>query len=335
MKMKAIVWTEYGSPDVLQLKEVKKPIPEDNEVLVRIHATTVTAGDCEQRNLKLPIRYKLLMRTYVGLIRPKRITILGMELAGEIESVGKDVKQFRKGDQVFAATGFVGMGTCAEYICMPENPEQGALSIKPVNMTYDEAAPVPVGGLEALHFLRQGKVQSGQKVLINGAGGTIGTFAVQLAKYFGAEVTGVDSTGKLDMIRSIGADQVIDYTQEDFTKNSETYDFILDVVSKSSFSGSIRSLKQNGLYLIANPGLLQMVRGRWTSMTSSKKVIFGSALSKTEDLLFLKELIEAEKLKTVIDRCYPLEQIVEAHRYVETGNKKGHVVLNLHHNNKT
>ncbi|MCP4210782.1 MAG: NAD(P)-dependent alcohol dehydrogenase, partial [Halieaceae bacterium] len=210
----------------------------------------------------------------------------------------------------------------------------GALAIKPANMTYEEAAAVPVGGFEALHFLRQGNLQSGQKVLINGAGGTIGTFAVQLAKYFGAEVTGVDSTAKLDMLRSIGADQVIDYTQEDFTKSGETYDYILDVVGKSSFSGSIRSLKQNGRYLIANQGLSQMVRGRWTSMTSSKKVIFGAASPKTEDILFLKELIEAGELKPVIDRTYPLEQTAEAHRYVEKGHKKGNVVISVEHNDK-
>jgi NADPH:quinone reductase-like Zn-dependent oxidoreductase len=202
-------------------------------------------------------------------------------------------------------------------------------------MTYAEAAAVPVGGLEALCFLRQGNVQSGEKVLINGAGGTIGTFAVQLARHFGVEVTGVDSTGKLEMLRSIGADQVIDYTQEDFTKRGEAYEFILDVVSKSSFSGSIRSLKQNGRYLIANPGLSQMVRKRWTSMTSSKKVIFGAAHPKTEDLIYLKELIEAGKIKSVIDRRYPLEQIPEAHRYVEKGHKKGNVVITVEHNNKT
>jgi NADPH:quinone reductase-like Zn-dependent oxidoreductase len=330
--MKVIVWTEYGPPDVLQLKEVAKPVPKDNEVLIRIYATTVTAGDCEQRGLKLPIWQALPMRAYVGLKRPKRITILGMELAGEIESVGKDVKLFRKGDQVFTATGFVGMGAYAEYICLPEEPEEGALAIKPANMTYEEAATVPNGGLEALCFLRKGNIQNGQKVLINGAGGTIGTFAVQLAKYLGTEVTAVDSTGKLDMLRSIGADHVIDYTQEDFTKSGETYDFILDVVGKSSFLGSIRSLKQNGRYVIANPGLSQLVRGRWTSMTSSKKVIFGSARPKTEDLLFLKELIEAGKIKAVIDRRYPLEETVEAHRYVETGQKTGNVVITVAQN---
>ena len=333
--MRAIVWTEYGSPEVLQLTEVATPTPQDNEVLIRIHATTVTAGDCEQRSLKLQLWLALPMRVYVGLIRPTRITILGMELAGEIEAVGNDVTRFRNGDQVFAATGFARMGTYAEYICLPEEPEDGALALKPATMTYEEAAAVPVGGLEALHFLRQVAIQSGQKVLINGAGGTIGTFAVQLAKYFGAEVTGVDSMGKLDMLRSIGADQVIDYTREDFTNSGEAYDVILDVVGKSSFSGSIRSLKQNGRYLLANPGLSQMVRGRWTSRTSSKKVIFGAAHLKTEDLLFLKELIEAGKLKSVIDRRYPLEQIVEAHRYVETGQKQGHVVITVDQNNKT
>jgi NADPH:quinone reductase-like Zn-dependent oxidoreductase len=332
--MKAIIWTEYGPPDVLQLKEVEKPVPKDNEVLVRIYATTVTAGDCEQRSLKLPIWYALLMRAYVGLKRPKRITILGMDLAGEIESAGKDVKRFREGDQIFASTGFVRMGTYAEYICLPEDPKDGALAIKPANMTYEEAATVPNGGLEALCFLRQGNVQSGQKVLINGAGGTVGTFAVQIAKSFGAEVTGVDNMGKLDMLRSIGADHVIDYTQEDFTKKGETYDFILDVVGKSSFSGSIRALEQNGRYLIVNTGLSQMVRGRWTSLISSKKVIFGAAHLRTEDLIFLKELVEAGKLKPVIDRCYPLEQMVEAHRYVDKGHKKGNVVITVGHDNK-
>ncbi|MHA2399748.1 MAG: NAD(P)-dependent alcohol dehydrogenase [Promethearchaeota archaeon] len=331
--MKAIVWTKYGPPDVLQLREVEKPTPKDNEVLIRIYSTTVTAGDCEQRSLKLQIWYRLLMRLYIGFRKPKRITILGMELAGEIESVGKDVKLFKEGDQVFASTGFVGMGTCAEYICMPEEPEDGTLAIKPKNMTFEEATAVPVGGLEALHFIRQGNIQKDQKVLINGAGGTIGPFAVQLAKYFGAEVTAVDSAGKLDMLRSIGTDQVIDYTQEDFTKNGEKYDFILDVISKSSFSGSIRSLKQNGRYLIANPGLSQMVRGKLTSKRSTKKVMFGSAKPKIEDLLFLKELIEAGNIKTVIDKRFPLEQTVEAHRYVETGAKMGNVIINVRDEN--
>ena len=327
--MKAIVWTQYGSPDVLQLQEVEKPTPQDDEVLIRIVATTVTAGDCEMRGLSGLLWYTLLMRAYVGLRKPQRITILGMELAGEIEVAGKDVKRFRPGDQVFAATGFAGLGTYMAYKCLPEEPEGGVLVIKPASMTYAEAAAVPVGGLEALHFLRLGNVQRGQKVLINGAGGTIGTFALQLAKHFGAEVTGVDSTGKLEMLRSLGADHVIDYTQENYTQSGETYDVILDMIGRGSFSGSMKSLKQNGRYLLANPRLWQMVRGRWTSMTSSKKVIFGTANPKTEDLVFLKELIEAGKIRSVIDRCYPLEQTAEAHRYVETGHKKGHVVITV------
>ncbi len=329
--MKAVIWTKYGAPDVLQLKEVEKPTPRDNEVLVKIHATTVTSGDCEQRSMKLPIRFRLLMRLYIGLRKPKRITILGMELAGEIESVGKEIKLFKEGDQVFAATGFVGMGTYAEYICLSEEPEDGALALKPANMTYEEAAPVPVGGLEALHYIRQGNIQSGQNVLINGAGGTVGSYAVQLAKYFGGVVTGVGSTKKMDMIRSIGADKVIDYTQEDFTKSGETYDFILDVVSKSSFSGSIRSLKKNGRYLIASPRLSQKVRGKRISKKSDKKVMFGAAHPKTEDLLYFKDLIEAGRIKSVIDRTYLLEQTAEAHRYVESGKKKGHVVITVKH----
>ena len=336
--MKAIVWTKYGSPDVLQLKEIEKPTPKDNEVLIKIHATTVTSGDCEMRRMKTAIRYRILMRLYIGLIRPKRITILGMELAGEIESIGKDVKLFEDGDQVFAATGFIGMGAYAEYICLPEEPnksDDGILAIKPINMTYEEATAVPVGGIEALNFLRQGNIKSGEKVLINGASGTIGTFAVQLAKYFGAEVTGVCSTTNLEMVKSLGANKVIDYTQEDFTRRGEKYDFILGVVSKSSFSGCIRSLKQNGRYLIADAGLSLRVRGRWTSRRGTKKVIFGRLLSKTEDLLFLKKLIDEGKLKSVIDRRYPLEQTAEAHRYVETGHKKGHVVIIVEHDNKT
>ncbi len=327
--MKAIVYTEYGPPDVLQLKEVERPTPSDNEVLIRIDATTATAADCELRSLKLPIWLRLPIRIYLGLIRPRN-KILGQELAGEIEAVGKDVKRFRKGDQVFAWTG-LGLGAYAEYTCLPE---EGMLAIKPANMTYEEAAAVPIGGLNALHFLRKGNVQSGQKVLINGAGGSIGTFAVQLARYFGAEVTAVDSTWKLDMLRSIGADQVIDYTQEDFTKNGETYDVIFDVVGKSSFTRSVRSLKHNGRYLLANPRLSQMVRGLWTSRSSSKKVIFGAASEKTEHLIFLKELIEAGKIQSVIDRRYPLEHIAEAHRYVDTGHKKGHVVIAVEHNSK-
>ncbi|PKL66581.1 MAG: NAD(P)-dependent alcohol dehydrogenase [Methanobacteriales archaeon HGW-Methanobacteriales-1] len=323
--MKAVLCTKYGSPDVLQLEEVEKPTPKDNELLIRIHASSVTAGDCEIRSFKMPGWLWLPARIGFG-IRGPRNKILGQELAGEIESVGKDVKRFRKGDQVFGRTGF-GFGAHAEYICLSED---GVLTTKPSNMTHEEAAAVPFGGLDALHFIRKGNIQNGQKVLINGASGSIGTFAVQIAKYLGAEVTGVCSTSNLDMVHSIGAEHVIDYTKEDFTKKSQIYDVIFDVVGKSSFSNSLRSLKQNGLYILANPGLLQMVRGPLNSTRSNKKVIIGAASPKTEDLIFLKELIEdKKKIKTAIDRCYPLEQIVEAHRYVENGHKKGNVVITM------
>jgi NADPH:quinone reductase-like Zn-dependent oxidoreductase len=321
--MKAIVWTKYGPPDVLKLREIEKPTPKDNEVLIKIYAATVTAGDFETRSSKFPVWLWFLMRMYIGLIRPKRITILGQELSGQIESIGKDVKLFKKGDQVFAHSGF-NMGAYAEYICLPE---EGMMTIKPSNMTYAEAATVPTGGLEALRFLREANIKKGQKVLINGAGGSIGTIGVQLAKYYGAEVTGVDSADKLDMLRSIGSDHVIDYTKEDFTKNSKTYDVIFDVIGKSPFSGSIKSLKPNGQYLIANIRPSLMIRGLWTSIRSNKKVILGMTNQKTEDLVFLKELIESGKLRPVIDRAYPLEQTAEAHRYVENGYKKGNVVI--------
>jgi NADPH:quinone reductase-like Zn-dependent oxidoreductase len=329
--MKGIVWTAYGPPEVLQLREVEKPAPKDNEVLIRVYATTVTAGDCEMRSLKFRLFLSLPMRIYAGLRRPKRITVLGQELAGEVEAVGKDVKRFKQGDRVFAHTGFA-FGAYAEYICLDED---AMVAIKPANMTYEEAAAVPLGGLEALHYLRKADIQRGQRVLINGAGGSIGTIAIQLAKYFGAEVTAVDSAPKLDMLRSIGADHVIDYTQEDFTKSGETYDVIFDVVGKSSFSRSLGSLREDGRYLSANPGLSQMLRGGRTSRRGSKKALGGTPSNKPEDLIFLKELIEAGKISTVIDRTYPLEQIIEAHRYVEKGGKKGNVVVTVGHNSET
>lgn len=325
--MKAIVFTKYGPPEVLQLKEVPKPTPKDDEVLIRINAATVLPGDCELRNFTFPIWFWLPFRIYVGLRRPTRVNILGQELAGEIEAVGKDVKRFRQGDQVFAATESR-FGAYAEYACLRENKP---LAIKPTNMTYEEAAAVPTGGLNALHYLRKGSIQRGDKVLINGAAGNIGTFAVQLAKYFGAEVTGVDSTEKLDILPSIGADHIIDYTHEDFTKSGETYDIIFDVIAKTSYSGIIKSLKENGRYLMVNPLFLKMVRGLWTSRTSNKKVLYAFARYKAEDLIFLKKLIEVGKIKSVIDRRYPLEQTADAHRYVDSGHKKGNVVITVEH----
>ena len=332
--MKAIVWTGYGPPEVLELREVEKPTPKENEVLIRIYATTVTAGDSELRSLNLPIYISLPMRIWMGFRKPRGNTVPGTELAGEIEAIGKDVKQLKVGDQVFGSAG-MGFGANAEYICLPEQPEEmeGGVAIKPVNMTYEEAATVPFGGRDALHFLRQGNVQSGQKILINGAGGSIGTYGVQLAKYFGAEVTAVDSTAKLEMLRSIGADYVVDYTQEDFTKNGETYDVIFDVVGTISLLQSDRSLKQNGTYLLANPGK-QMVQGLWTKMTSSKKVVMQTSSPTIAQLNFLRGLIEEGKLKAVVDRTYPLEQIVEAHRYVDKGGKKGNVVITVEYNDK-
>ncbi len=326
--MKAIVCTEYGSPDVLQLKEVEKPTPKDNEVLIKIYATTVTSGDLRIRKADpFPVRF------FYGLIRPKTITILGSDLAGEIEAVGKNVKRFKEGDSVFATTG-ASLGCNAEYTCLSE---EGAVAIKPTNMTYEETAAIPFGATTSLIFLRdKGNIQSGQKVLIYGASGALGRAAVQLAKYFGAEVTGVCSTANLALVRSLGADKVIDYTKEDFTKSGQTYDIVFDTIGKNPFAGCLGSLKQKGVYLKAvHMELSPILRGLWTSMTSSKKVMGGVAIARKADLIFLKDLIEAGKIKSVIDRCYPLAQTSEAHRYVEQGHKQGSVVITLAQNGKT
>ncbi len=327
--MKAIIYEKYGPPEVLQLKEVEKPTPKDNEVLIRIYATTVTKYDCWVRSSTAPPGFKLMSRIASGIRKPKK-PIIGMELAGEIKAVGKDVKLFKKGDQVYGIS-LINMGTYAEYICLPED----VVAIKPTNMTYEEATAVPYGALTALFFLRKVNIQSGQKVLVFGASGGIGTYAVQLTKIFGAEVTGVCSTKKIELVKSLGADRVIDYTKEDFTKRDEVYDVIFDTIGKSPFSGSKRSLKKEGFYIFTTFGLPRLLRLLWLKLTSRKKVIFGVVDSKSEDLIYLKELIEAGKLKSVIDKRYPLEQIAEAHRYVETGHKKGQVVITIDHNNNT
>jgi NADPH:quinone reductase-like Zn-dependent oxidoreductase len=326
--MRAVVWTRYGPPNVLELREVEKPTPQDDELLIRVHATTVTAGDCEMRSLSFPTYFSLVMRLWRGLLKPRGTAIPGSELAGEIEAVGRDVKRFKVGDRVFGSAG-PRLGTNAEYICLPEEPGEmeGGVALMPANMTYEEAATVPFGGRDALHFLRRGDVRAGQRVLINGAGGSIGTFAIQLAKIRGAKVVAVDSTVKLDMLRSLGADQVIDYTQEDFIAGGQVYDVIFDVVGTLSLLRTQRALAPDGTYLLANPMRSQMLSGLWTRMTSSRQVVMETASATVVDLVFLRELVEAGKLRTVVDRTYLLEQIVEAHRYVEAGGKLGNMVV--------
>ncbi len=319
--MKAIVYERYGPPEVLQLKEIEKPRPKDNEVLIRIYATTATAAEGIMRRGK-----PLWGRIILGFIKPrKKYRILGLELAGEIETVGKDVRRFKPGDQVYGFRGF-GTGALAEYKCMPE---KGSLALKPANTSYEEAVATVDGATTALFFLRdKANIQSGQKVLIIGASGSIGTYAVQLARYFGAEVTGVCSTSNLEWVKSLGADKVIDYTQKDFTQSGETYDIIFDTVGKSSFSRCKRSLKREGCYL-PTVGLFNYVLMLWTSLIGGRKVISGMSVEKNESLIFIKELIEAGKIKPVIDKRYPLEQAVEAHRYVDQGHKKGNVVITV------
>lgn len=305
--MKAMVYENYGAPEVLHLKEVAKPTPKKNEVLVKVYATTVTIGDTIMRSFNLPVPrwQQIFARLYLGIWRPKR-KILGMELAGEVVAIGQNVTRFKVGDAIFASTFKVNFGGYAEYKCLPEN---GTLALKPANLTYEEAAAVPGAGMTALHCLKKASIQRGQKVLIYGASGAVGTNAVQIAKHFGAEVTGVCSTRNLDLVRSIGADHVIDYTHDDFTQSNQRYDVIFDAVGKLNPVNGKNALKQGGVYLNVH------------------KASDGG--EKLEHLLLLKELIEAGELKPVIDRCYPFEQIAEAHRYVDTGRKKGNVAITI------
>lgn len=317
--MKAIVYTQYGSPQVLQLKEVAKPTPKDNEILIRIKATAVNSGEVRLRKAD-----PFAVRLFFGLTKPK-INILGVVFSGEVESLGSGVQRFIVGDEVFGHTD-MSFGTYAAYKCLPEN---GSIALKPVTLTHQEAAVIPFGGVTALHFLKKASIKKGQKVLVYGASGAVGTAAVQLAKHFGAIVTGVCSTANVELVKLLGADRVIDYTQEDFTTNGETYDVIFDTVNKMSIKDSLQSLKINGTLILSAAGLSEMLQSLWISMTSNKKVMTGVISHKAADILFLKELIEADKLKPVIDRTYSLEQIADAHAYVEKGHKKGNVAIEI------
>ena len=338
--MKAIVYQKYGSPDVLELKEVEKPTPKDKEVLIKNHATTVNYGDVVTRNFKniplrefhMPLPLIFPTKIFFGMRKP-RIKILGSVFAGEIEAVGKDVTRFRKGNQVY---GYLGqnMGAYAQYLCVPE---KGMVAIKPANTTYEEAVVHPYGAIMAGSLLKKGKIHQGQKVLINGASGGIGSAAVQLAKsHYGADVTGVCGTPRLEFVKSLGADKVIDYTQEDFTTQDETYDLVFDILGKSSFSKVKSCLKPKGRYLLASFKMRKVLQMLRTKFTGGKRVICALAMDGgTEDLVFFKELVEAGKIKSVIDKCFPLEQAADAHRYVEAGHKKGNVVITVDHKNKT
>lgn len=324
--MKAIVYEKYGPPEVLQLKEVEKPTPKVNEVLIRTHVATVTSGDRRVRSLDVPIGFRLIMRLVFGISRPKQ-PVLGTELAGVIESIGRDVRKFTPGERVFAFSD-AAMGCYAEYKCMPED---GAVVQIPSNLNFEEAGAMSFGGTTALFFLKKANLRTGEKVLINGASGGVGTAAVQLAKHFGAYVTGVCSSANMELVRSLGANQVIDYSKEDFTRNGETYDVIVDTVGNAPFSRCKASLKEGGRLLLMLAGLYEMLSASWKSMISGKKIIAGPATGGAEELRFLADLAGKGEFRPVIDRRYPFEQIVEAHRYVDTGHKKGNVVISFAH----
>ncbi len=317
--MKAAVYVQYGQPAVLQVKEVAKPVPKHNEILVRIKSTAVNSGDVRLRKAD-----PFAVRFIFGLLKPK-INILGAVFSGEVESIGKEVTKFKAGDAVFGHTD-MRFGAYAEYISVPED---GSLALKPADITHAQAAAIPFGGVTALHFIKKAKIQPGQKVLIVGASGAVGSAAVQLAKSFGADVTGVCSTANIALVKSIGADKVVDYTQKDFTQNGEIYDVIFDTVKAIAVSRSLKSLSKNGIMILSAAGLQEMLQGLWISKTSNRKVLTG-VISHTEaDIIFLKELIEAGKFKPVVDKTYSLEQIAEAHTYVEKGHKKGNVTINI------
>jgi len=325
--MKAVICTQYGPPDVLQIKEVEKPVPKENEVMVKVSAFTVSAADYRVRSFTVPPSYWLPARLALGILRPRK-PVLGMDFAGEVEAVGRAVNKYRIGDPVFGLLG-ERFGAYAQYLCISEDWKSAGLAGKPDGLSHEQAAAIPFGGLTALYFLRAANIQKGQKVLINGASGSVGTYAVQLAKYFGADVTAVCSTEKLALVESLGADKLIDYSKGDFTKSGDTYDVVLEAAGTASVSGCLESLTGEGtlLHAVATPAVT--LHMKWAALTSKRKMVGGGPDANTEDLRFLGELVAAGKMKAVIDRIFPMEQIVEAHRYVETGAKKGNIVISL------
>ncbi len=324
-KMKAILCTSYGPPEVLQIKEIEKPVPNDNEILIKVHTTTVTAGDVRVRRFDVPVLFWLPIRLALGVKRPKQ-PVLGVEYAGEVEVAGKDIKKFKIGDRVFGSTPWMKFGCYAEYIIQTED---GIISEIPESLRYEDVASVPFMGIGALYFIQKANIRKGQKMLIYGASGAVGTYAVQLAKYFEAEVTAVCSTANQELVKSLGADKTVDYTKEDFSKNSEKYDIFFDAVGKCPFSKAIKSVKKYGIYITADRGLVETVQGALVNLTGNKKVIAGTASPKIGDIDFLKKRIAEDKLKTVIDKIFPFEELVEAHRYVDQGHKKGNVIISV------
>ncbi len=322
--MQAAIWTQYGPPEVLELRDIPCPLPRHNEALIRVHAATVTLGDCELRAMRGPLALTTAFRLYTGLAKPTRLKILGQELAGVVEAVGNGVTRFQAGDAVFAPC-LLRLGAYAEYACLPER----YLVRKPDFISFEQAATLPTGGINGLHFLRAGEVRAGQRILISGAGGSIGTYAVQIARALGADVAAVDSAGKLAMLAGLGAALVIDYRREDFTRRSEQYDVIIDVAGKCPFGRSVRALKPGGRFVLGNPSLSARLQARWSRLPQGKRAIVALAPFKDEYYTSLLELIQAGRLAPVIDRRYPLSQIVEAHRYVDSGEKKGNVVITL------
>ena len=328
--MKAVIWHEYGGPEVLTVKNIEIPVPKEDEVLIKVHAASISAGDCEIRSLRFSLMFRTMLRLFFGIRRPRE-TILGQEISGEVVELGSDVTTFDIGDKVFATTGLK-FGGYGEYICIKAKRNEGVLLLMPSNMSYEEAACIPVGGLESRHFLSRSGLKKGEHVLINGAGGSIGSVGIQLAKYLGAEVTAVDSTEKFDLLKQAGADHVLDYTKDDIYAKG-TYDVIFDIVGKGSFLKCLKSLKSRGRYMIANPRASLIIRGKLANLFSSKKVFTGTTIQKNDDLQYLKNLVEAGHIKAFIDKTIDIEDIVEAHRYVDAGLKKGNLIIKMKHDN--